>query len=100
MAYHPSIQPFRGQCALITPPPTYSGAQALKHTYNMKDEAYLVTTPMGGIVLGGGLSALIRGGKCKPEDSFGQIDDSGESVDPNITECKLTCFLAARRDVG
>jgi hypothetical protein len=65
----------------------------------MKDEAYLVTTPMGGIVLGGGLSALIREGKCKPEDSFGQIDDSGESVDPNITECKSFFSLAADRDV-
>ncbi|KAK8850329.1 hypothetical protein IAR55_004246 [Kwoniella newhampshirensis] len=81
---HTHIQPIRGQCALITPPPTYSGAQSFTNTYNMIDEHYLVQTPMGGIILGGGLHAMIREGKCKLEDSLGQIDDSG--VDPAQTE--------------
>ncbi|WWC65455.1 uncharacterized protein I303_108073 [Kwoniella dejecticola CBS 10117] len=83
---HSHIKPFRGQCALITPPPTYSGRQSFKHTYNMIDEHYLVQTPMGGIVLGGGLHRLIREGKTRPEDSFGQVDDGENSVQAGQTE--------------
>ncbi|ORY30770.1 FAD dependent oxidoreductase-domain-containing protein [Naematelia encephala] len=89
---HTHIQPLRGQCALITPPPTYSGDQSFKHTYNMVDEHYLVQTPSGGIVLGGGLRALIRDGKVKFEDSYGAVNDSGDSVEPAQTE-HLGSFL-------
>ncbi|WRT70480.1 uncharacterized protein IL334_007478 [Kwoniella shivajii] len=83
---HTHIQPKRSHCALITPPPTYSGAQALKNTYNMSDDHYLVQTPMGGIVIGGGLPGLVRDDKFKAEDSFGQIDDSEAGIDPAYKE--------------
>lgn len=90
-----SIQPYRGQCSLITPPPTYSGAQALKNTYNMKHESYIVQTPMGGIVFGGGLHKLVEEGKFDLKDAFDQVDDSGAALNPELTKCTQDCPSAA-----
>lgn len=71
---HSHIQPRFAQCALITPPPSYSGAKSLQHTYNMEPEWYLVQTPSGGIVIGGGREELQRMGKMpdltNEDDSF------------------------------
>ncbi|KAL7415205.1 FAD dependent oxidoreductase-domain-containing protein [Mrakia frigida] len=63
------IRPRLAQCALITPPPSYSGAQSLKHTYNMTGGYYLVQSRLsGGIILGGGWDDLVRDGRAKDEE--------------------------------
>ncbi|ORY26995.1 FAD dependent oxidoreductase-domain-containing protein [Naematelia encephala] len=73
---HSHIKPHRSQIALITPPATFSGERALRYTYNMQEDGYLMQTPMGGIVLGGGLTELVKEGKLSPSVSD-SVDDSG-----------------------
>ncbi|KAK8847700.1 hypothetical protein IAR55_005559 [Kwoniella newhampshirensis] len=72
---HSHIKPHWSQLALVTPPETFSGEKALRYTYNMTDEGYLSQTPMGGIVVGGGLEPLVREGKVNKNVSDG-MDDS------------------------
>jgi hypothetical protein len=49
--YQHRIFPVYGQCALITPPPSYSGNKALERTYNMLAGGYyMVQKGDGGIV--------------------------------------------------
>ena len=83
---HDFIRPVRGQCSLVVPPPTFSGVNSLKHTYNLQNDTYMVQTPGGGIVLGGGAPAVLAQGTVKLDDISGQIDDSG--VMPAFTECE------------
>ncbi|KAK4686734.1 hypothetical protein P7C73_g3382, partial [Tremellales sp. Uapishka_1] len=73
---HSHIKPHFSQVALITPPATYSGEKALQYTYNMADDAYLIQTPTGGLVLGGGAAPLIRAGKLSPTVSDATDDSS------------------------
>jgi hypothetical protein len=68
-----SIQPRFRQCAVITPPLSYSGSSSLLHTYNMPEEWYLIQTPSGGIVLGGGTEEMERRGRL---GRLGDEDDS------------------------
>ncbi|KAJ9091392.1 hypothetical protein QFC20_007640 [Naganishia adeliensis] len=72
---HSHIRPAYAQCSLITPPPTYSGLNALKHTYNADGSFYLVQTPSGGIVLGGWNLPLVKG-REKTYQRVGNDDDS------------------------
>lgn len=89
--------PKQAQCAVITPPPTFSGSVgALKHTYNMPHEAYLIQTPSGEIVLGGGFQQLVDEGKMKLRDCVGIEDDS--FVHPLITDCAYPLKLRCRSE--
>jgi hypothetical protein len=58
---------------VITPPLSYSGSSSLLHTYNLPEEWYLIQTPSGGILLGGGLEEMERGGRL---GRLGDEDDS------------------------
>ena len=89
---HTHISPYRAYCAVVTPTPGASGVNALKYTYNLTDETYMVQTGAGGIVLGGGAPALIREGKVSANELFGQIDDSG------VNEACAQCKYWRRRD--
>ncbi|WWD21793.1 hypothetical protein CI109_106281 [Kwoniella shandongensis] len=83
---HSHILPQFTQLSLITPPETFSGEKALQYTYNMTDEGYLIQTPMGGIVVGGGLDPLVRAGKIDP--------GVGNSLDDSITHQVWDEYLA------
>lgn len=42
----------------------------------MPDEHYMVVTPSGGLVLGGGVPTLERAGELEPDETLGVVDDS------------------------
>jgi hypothetical protein len=58
-----------------------SGSSARKiiltlNPFLQPDEHYLVQTPSGGIVFGGGVEKLEREGKMRPDETLGVVDDS------------------------
>ncbi|GHJ88006.1 hypothetical protein NliqN6_4408 [Naganishia liquefaciens] len=89
---HSHIRPAYAQCSLITPPPSYSGLNALQKTYNMDGDFYLIQTPSGGMVLGGWDMPLVPGNEVKRYQRVGNEDDG--ALMPIWTECKSTSFLA------
>ncbi|KLT41356.1 FAD dependent oxidoreductase, partial [Cutaneotrichosporon oleaginosum] len=87
---HGHIEPYVGQCSSLTPTPTFSGAGALRNTYNMLDGHYLVRTASGELVLGGGVAPLVRSGATPMSRIHGNVDDSEASIDPAITRDHAT----------
>ena len=81
-----SLTPYQAQAANVTPPPSYSGRNALQHTIVAERGPYLIQTPHSGIVLGLGEETGFELGITKKHEIFEVTDDS--YVKPAIKTCK------------
>ena len=81
-----SLTPYQAQAANITPPPSYSGANALKHTIVAERGPYLIQTPHAGIVMGLGEDTGFDLGLSKKGDIYENVDDS--YVKPAHQKCE------------
>ncbi|KAK4688131.1 hypothetical protein P7C73_g1980, partial [Tremellales sp. Uapishka_1] len=70
------ITPYRGHCANITPPPTYSGSRTIQASGDVGDTCYYMTTPTSGLVIGIGGGDSIALGLCTKSDVVDAVDDS------------------------
>ena len=84
----------RGHAALVTPPPSFSGAiGALKYTYGWEGP-YLVSNKDAGYVIGVGWGAAVAEGVGKREEFLGCTDDS--VVLPGVKKCESSKFHGMR----
>lgn len=70
------LTPYQAQAANVTPPPSYSGRNALQHTIVAERGPYLIQTPHSGIVLGLGEETGFELGITKKHEIFEVTDDS------------------------
>ena len=82
----PSLTPYQAQAANITPPPSYCGANALKHTIVAERGPYLIQTPHAGLVMGLGEDTGFDLGLSKKGDIYENTDDS--YVKPAHQKCE------------